>query len=360
MNISSKPLFQPCQALALIALFFFSSCTNAQTTSQPTAVLPLVTPSAAEASGYPALPGLAEPAPTAEATEGYPAPTAPTEAAPSLAAIGDLAEPPTPYDAQRAYRDVEKQMEFGPRTPGSQAHEQVVQYIQTELESAGWTVEIQETTRLNHPVRNIIARRGSGSPWTILGAHFDSRMKADRDVDPEKQDQPVPGANDGASGVAVLLELARVLPEDLHGQVWLAFFDTEDQGSLPGWDWILGSRAVADSLTGIPASVIVVDMIGDANQNIFQEANSDPGLTGEIWGVAAQLGYADRFIPQEKFSMIDDHTPFLEKGIRAIDIIDFDYPYWHTTEDLVDKVSTESLQAVGDTLLHWILKTHAR
>ena len=103
---------------------------------------------------------------------------------------------------------------------------------------------------------------------------------------------PVPGANDGASGVAVLLELARVLPADLEGQVWLAFFDSEDQGNLPGWDWILGSRALANSLTDKPDAVIVVDMIGDANLNIPQERNSDPGLTAEIWDTAARLGYA--------------------------------------------------------------------
>ena len=212
---------------------------------------------------------------------------------------------------------------------------------------------------MDQPVRNVIAKRGTGAPWTILGAHYDSRLKADHDPDPANHDQPVPGANDGASGVAVLLEVARVLPEELEGEVWLAFFDVEDQGQLPGWDWILGSRALADSLEGKPDAVIVVDMIGDADLNIYQENNSDPGLTAEIWDIAARLGYADQFIPQTKFSMLDDHTPFLEKGIRAIDIIDFDYPYWHTIGDTADKVSASSLQAVGDTVLHWLWMTHA-
>ena len=181
-------------------------------------------------------------------------------------------------------------------------------------------------------------------------------MKADRDPDPARQDEPVPAANDGASGVAVLLELARVLPKDLNQQIWLVFIDAEDQGELPGWDWLLGSRALAESLKSNPDAVVIIDMIGDADLNIYQERNSNPDLTREIWDTAADLGYSQSFIAQPKYSMIDDHTPFLEKGMRAIDIIDFDYPYWHTTQDTADKVSAESLMAVGDTLLHWLLK----
>jgi Zn-dependent M28 family amino/carboxypeptidase len=246
------------------------------------------------------------------------------------------------------------QESLGPRLPGSDAHAVAVDWISAQAREAGWEVDIQETERMGHPVRNIIAKRGSGAPWIILGAHYDSRMAADQDDDPAKHDQPVPGANDGASGVAVLLELARTLPQNHTGQTWLVFFDTEDQGSLPGWDWILGSRAFAESLTSAPDAVVIVDMIGDANLNIYKERNSDPALTDLIWQHAAEAGYAAQFIPQYKFSMLDDHTPFLERGYRAIDIIDFDYPHWHTTADTADKVSPESLKAIGDTLLRWL------
>jgi glutaminyl-peptide cyclotransferase len=107
-------------------------------------------------------------------------------------------------------------------------------------------------------------------------------------------------------------------------------------------------------MTVQPRAVVIVDMIGDADLNIFLEKNSDPKIRAEIWSTAENLGYADKFINQEKFSMVDDHTPFLEKGIPAVDLIDFDYPYWHTTQDTPDKVSAESLQAVGNTLLKWI------
>ena len=97
-------------------------------------------------------------------------------------------------------------------------------------------------------------------------------------------------------------------------------------------------------------------MIGDADLNIYKERTSDQELMDEIWAVAATLGYEQAFIPEPKYSMLDDHTPFLQAGIPAVDIIDFDYPYWHTTGDTVDKVSAESLEIVGKTLQEWIAR----
>jgi Zn-dependent M28 family amino/carboxypeptidase len=201
----------------------------------------------------------------------------------------------------------------------------------------------------------VIAKQGQGQPWIILGAHYDSRLLADHDPDVSLRQDPVPGANDGASGVAVLMELARVLPHIQDGQLWLVFFDAEDNGHIEGWDWIMGSRAFAGSLQDHPQAVVIVDMIGDADLNIHIEANSDQQLSAEIWHRAAALGYDEFFIDSEKYSILDDHTPFLELGIPAVDVIDFDYPYWHTTEDTLDKISADSLQIVGDTLLNWVL-----
>jgi Iap family predicted aminopeptidase len=260
------------------------------------------------------------------------------------------------FDGTRALADVKTQVDFGPRIPGTAGHDQIREWIRTELESAGWVVEVQETERLGHPIYNIIAKRNTESPQIILGAHYDTRMYADQDPGPGKQAEPVPGANDGASGVAVLLEIARTLPED-SVPTWLVFFDTEDNGNIDGWDWILGSRAFAEEIVVQPRAVVIVDMIGDADLNIFLEKNSDVTIRTEIWSAAESLGYADKFINKEKFSMLDDHTPFLEAGIPAVDLIDFDYPYWHTTQDTPDKVSAESLKAVGDTLLKWITST---
>jgi len=260
------------------------------------------------------------------------------------------------FDGKRALDDVRTQVAFGARTPGSTAHQAAGNWILGELTAAGWEAEEQTAVVAGHPIRNLIARSGSGKPWYILGAHYDSRMKADQDQVSLKQTQPVPGANDGASGVAVLLELARALPEDMPGQVWLVFFDAEDQGNLPGWDWILGSRYFADTLQGIPDGVVVVDMIGDAELTIYKERNSDEGMTTGIWEAAARAGYGQQFPSDYKYQMLDDHLPFLERGIPATLLIDFDYPWWHTTSDTLDKVSAASLDVVGESLYRWIMQ----
>jgi glutaminyl-peptide cyclotransferase len=259
------------------------------------------------------------------------------------------------FDEQRAYHDIEYQISLGPRTIGSDAHANAITYIQDQLQPKGWKVEIQELNIGGKPIQNVIAKRGKGSPWIILGAHFDTRFYSDQDPDPAKRQQPVPGANDGASGVAVLLEIGRILPSRLEKQVWLVFFDAEDNGDLMGWEWIMGSKAFVSSLSGKPDAAVIVDMIGDANLDIYIEANSNQSLKAQIWKQAGDLGF-QQFIPKVKYSMIDDHTPFLQAGIPAVDIIDFDYPYWHTTSDTLDKVSAASLGAVGETVLDWLLQ----
>jgi Zn-dependent M28 family amino/carboxypeptidase len=262
---------------------------------------------------------------------------------------------PVLFDGPRAYADVQTQVAFGARVPGSQGHARVVEWIVAELNKAGWEAEIQESEALGHPVKNIVARRSPEPPQIIIGAHYDSRMFADNDPDASQHTTFVPGANDGASGVAVLLELARSLPAETV-PVWLVFFDAEDNGRIEGWDWILGSREFVKNNPLQPSAVVIVDMIGDADLNIYKERNSNPDLTDEIWTVAKSLGHEDKFIPEYKHSMLDDHTPFLEAGIPALDIIDFDYPYWHTVQDTPDKVSAESLQAVGETIRAWVIQ----
>jgi glutaminyl-peptide cyclotransferase len=273
----------------------------------------------------------------------------------------------TQFRGDQAWEDVAYQVSLGPRIPGSQAHQNTVNWIESELQQAGWDVELQSTESGGHPIKNIVGKWGTGSPWIILGAHYDSRIFADHDPDPNKQNQPVPGANDGASGVAVLLEIARVLPNvdaisganrnpgQSVGQVWVVFFDAEDNGRIADWDWIMGSRAFVDSLSDKPDAAVIVDMIGDSDLQIYLENNSDPELSRQIWDIGQKLGY-DQFISEPKYTILDDHIPFLEAGIPAADLIDFDYPYYHTTEDTADKVSPESLEAVGNTLIHWLTR----
>jgi Zn-dependent M28 family amino/carboxypeptidase len=115
----------------------------------------------------------------------------------------------------------------------------------------------------------------------------------------------------------------------------------------------VGSQYFVDQLTAKPDSVVILDMVGDKDLHINMERNSNPDLNTEIWNIASELGYK-QFIPEYKYSITDDHIPFIDAGIKAADIIDIDYPYWHTTQDTLDKVSAESLKAVGDTIMKWI------
>ncbi len=262
----------------------------------------------------------------------------------------DGAPEPLVFDGEVAYEHVLAQCDLGFRPTGSEACRATGDYIVSHLQEQGWTVETQEFTYRETPVRNIVGRTGEG-PVVILGAHYDTRLRADE----EDLSVPVMGANDGASGVAVLLELARTLDRDrLQHQVWLAHFDAEDNGRLDGWEWCVGSSYMAAQLEITPQAVVVVDMIGDADQQIYLERNSDAPLQAQLWEIAATLGYTQTFIPEYRWAMYDDHVPFARRGITAVDIIDFDYPYWHTTQDTPDKVSAESLERVGRVLEEWL------
>ncbi len=258
------------------------------------------------------------------------------------------------FDGGRAYQDVIEQVDIGARYPGSVGHEQVLAYLHEELLQSGWVVEEQIAVIQGKEITNLIASRDDEQTYILLGAHYDNRIYADQDPVEPRRTSHVPGANDGGSGVAVLLELARTLPK-LQVSIRLVFFDAEDNGGIEDFDWVMGSRAYVRDIFPLPKAAIILDMIGDADLQIYYESNSDPVIREEIWRVADGLGYEEIFIKEERHSMLDDHTPFLEAGIPAVDLIDFDYPYWHTTEDSVDKVSADSLQVIGDTITTWLL-----
>jgi hypothetical protein len=265
---------------------------------------------------------------------------------------------PTPqasFSGEIAMQHAAAQMQWVPRHPGTEGARLCGDYILQQLADLGWSAEEQPFTYRETNCRNLIGKRGSG-PLLIIGAHYDTRRRADSDPTPENRTQPVPGANDGASGVAVLLELARVIqPEALGRTIWLTAFDAEDNGGLDGWQWIVGSQYMVDHLSETPQGMVLVDMIGDADLQIYYERSSTDALKENIWQVAADLGYPS-FIAQNKHHIIDDHTPFLRAGIPAVDLIDFDYPYWHTVQDTLDKISAASLHAVGHTLQTWLLR----
>jgi Zn-dependent M28 family amino/carboxypeptidase len=264
----------------------------------------------------------------------------------------------TSFDGEQAFAYLEQQMQIPERWPGSEGHTAAGDLIISTLDELGWSVEEQRFDYREVEGRNIIGRANEGAgPVIILGAHYDTRRVADQTPGATEQGLSVPGAVDGASGVAVLLESARTLDLDrIPFEIWLAFFDLEDNGSggLPGWDWIVGSSYMAENLVITPYAVVVVDMIGDADQQLYFDGNSDPELRETLWEIAGELGYSQWFIPEVKYTMIDDHLPFAQRGITAVDIIDFDYPYWHTVEDTADKASAESLHRVGRTLEFWL------
>jgi len=264
------------------------------------------------------------------------------------------------FSGEKALAHVQTQIEFGPRITGSEAHKAAGDWVIRELSEQGWEVFIQPFEPLETvEARNILAVSGSG-PAVIIGAHYDSRIFADADPDLANRSLPVPGGNDGASGVAVLMELARSLNVPASGKtICLVFFDAEDNGRIPGWDWILGSRFFVSRISALPKCsepemAVIVDMIGDADQQVYRERNSTEFLVDAIWATAAEIGYGEWIVNEPRHAMIDDHTPFLEAGIPAVVLIDFDYPYWHTVEDTLDKVSAESLARIGRTLEVWL------
>jgi Zn-dependent M28 family amino/carboxypeptidase len=259
-------------------------------------------------------------------------------------------------DEQRMFRYMEKQISFGYRIPGSQASLDTSVFIHNILENNGWTVIFDEFEYDGVLIRNIIASQNDEQPDLILGAHYDTRQISDQEENINKRITPVLGANDGASGTALLLELSHHL-KDSNESIWLVFFDAEDQGMLGGWPWSLGAEYFAGNLSTLPQRVVIVDMVADKDLNIYMEKNSDPILTEKIWSTAKNLGYGHIFIDQPKYAMIDDHLPFINLGVPSALLIDFDYPYWHTNEDTLDKVSAESLKIVGEVLLSWILNS---
>ncbi|MHB1000900.1 MAG: M28 family peptidase [Armatimonadota bacterium] len=268
--------------------------------------------------------------------------------------------PVTSFDAKNAFTILVKQCEFGPRPVGTPAHDQTRLYLIEELKKYARSVEMQDFNYTlagkSQPLSNIIARFGSTSANSILlSAHWDTRPTADRETDLSKRQTPIIGANDGASGVAVLLELARMFHDNPPVvPVTIVLFDGEDYGPT-GDDMFIGSRYFASKLpkpTGYRYGILL-DMIGDKDLGIYREGNSQISakpVVDKIWNTARGLGYSRYFINSVKFTIIDDHIPLIEAGLPCADVIDFDYRPWHTTADTIDKCSPESLKVVGDTI----------
>ena len=259
------------------------------------------------------------------------------------------------FSGVRAFEHVKKAVEFGPRPSGSPAIRKLQAYIVHQLKSLKCEVSEESFTAQTPvgpiPMKNIVARFPApatpGIPKTlVVTGHYDTR----------RMDGFV-GANDGGSSTGVLLELARVLSAaPPAATIYLVWFDGEE--AVKEWsatDSTYGSRRMAeewqrmDMLHSI-AALINVDMVGDRSLQILQETNSNPRLRALARRVALDLGFGEHF-PNVALAIEDDHIPFLERGVPAIDLIDFSYgpdnAWWHTTEDTLDKVSPRSLEITG-------------
>jgi acetylornithine deacetylase/succinyl-diaminopimelate desuccinylase-like protein len=264
-------------------------------------------------------------------------------------------------DGARAHARVVHQVNAGPRIPGTPGHAAIQKWIEDEIVRLGGTVERQDfvDTTLGRPLplRNIIGRFGpSGGRRLLLCAHYDTRPFSDEDPDSTHRLDPVPGANDAGSGVAVLLEVAELLHRRAPPVgVDLVFFDGEDLGQPNDPDsYCLGSRGYAARLPvpGDPARPVagfLFDLVGDRDLNIHPEGNSVRRASNlvEIVLAGARATGATHFQSEPRHELIDDHVPLLDAGLPTVDIIDFDYGAWHTHRDLPDQVSPESLAEVS-------------
>jgi hypothetical protein len=265
------------------------------------------------------------------------------------------------FDGDTAMTYLIDQCSFGPRPPGSANLSDCREYIANTLQGEGWIVSFQNFTYREVDCVNIIATwPEQNSTITVLGAHYDTRPHADQESDPEDRTRPVLGANDGASGVAGLIELARVLPTQTRSYVELVFFDAEDSGYIDGWDWIIGSTYYVDQLTPSKrdniTAMILLDMIGDLNLRIPRELSSTDSLQDSLWAIAENLGYGDIFLDSSGSSVLDDHRPFLTAGIPAVDLIHTPFPWtWHTLYDTPENCSPDSLEAVGRVVEYFLV-----
>lgn len=283
-----------------------------------------------------------------------------------VATACDSSPPPREFDGASAFKYLEQQVAFGYRIPGTPGHAQMATWLDSMARARADTVIIQSWTHVTArgdtlPLVNVIARFNPRATERVLFmAHWDTRPVSDAPSFKGDRTHPVPGANDGASGVALLLGVADVLkrtPPKVG--VDLLFVDGEDYGDFsanPPADVLIGSRYYGQHRLAGPAPLYAVlfDMVADKELQIYQEGNSllgAPEVVDLVWTVAREVGHASSFVPSPRHTLTDDHVELQKVGIRAIDVVDFDYPSWHTPDDTIDKVSAQSLQIVGDVAM---------
>lgn len=276
------------------------------------------------------------------------------------------------FQAKRSWDDLVKQVSFGPRNPGSEGHLKCRDWLQTEMKKSCDNVQLQEFThtwsrnRKKVTMWNLVGEQNwkDAKVRVVLVAHWDTRPTADQEWDDAAANKPIIGANDGASGVAVLLELMRAFKEELPKDVGVQYLLTDGEDLGPGLDeMFLGAKAYAKKLPASkPDYGILLDMIGDKDLRVPMEPQSlryGRSIVHALYDHAKSIGLESTFPKVEGPIIEDDHIPLNQAGLRTIDLIDFDYPAWHTQSDTVDKCSAESLGKVGKLLESFLRKSPA-
>ncbi len=279
-------------------------------------------------------------------------------AIPGCKSESKVAEKPI-FSGQRSFELLEKQCSFGPRPPKSAAHDSLMQWLLSFLSALADTAYLQRFAEKDYEgemmrMANVCAKFGSKHERRILlAAHWDTRPWADRDPDVANRGKPILGANDGASGVAVLLHIAELIKKNPPPiGVDIVLFDGEDYGHEGDLSrYLMGSKYFARNTVKPQWDfMILLDMVGDADLRLpkeqFSATKSAPDLVESLWTRAKSMRL-EAFADSIGIPIMDDHVPMAEIGVKAVDIIDFDYPYWHTLEDTPDKCSPKSLEQVG-------------
>lgn len=271
---------------------------------------------------------------------------------------------PPVFNGDRAFEYIEQQVSFGPRVPGSEASGLCRNYFVNFFEKNNIDIDSQNFiypdpySGKDIEMVNVIGRINPDidpDERIVLMAHYDSRPRTDFAKDSLKINNPIDGANDGASGAAVLMELVNLFTEKKPPcGVDLVLVDGEDWGKAGDLEnYLLGSREFARrGIRGKYRFGIVVDMVGEKDQQLYREGYSEKfhkPINDLVWQTAAELGIST-FMDSVKYTVVDDHLPLQSAGIAAIDIIDLDYPQWHTEFDTPDKCSAQSLSNVGRVL----------
>lgn len=271
-----------------------------------------------------------------------------------------------PFSGSEAWDNAKTLMEKGARITGDPIMDETKNWLSQRLRENGWHVVIQPfTTQNQNEAFNLIARNRKeidDQPVIILGTHYNSRSQADRDQDSEKRRLPVPGANGGASGTAILLEIADNLkPQEFEYRLCLAFFDAGDNEGLDGWNPAEGSTFFVNTYDTIaelqscsnPQAVIILDLVGSGSQLMFAES-SNPVLARTIQEQALSLGYADWLGEQSGGIQSGDHLPFVRAQVPTVYILNSQYPHRYTTQDTLDKLKADELEKIGRTLQTWL------